>query len=162
MLQTAVDHIDAELSRDPAASMRGKILALEAVMLAMPAEQQIQIETKHYFANGLYMREIFIPKGVVLTGKIHKTEHLCVLSLGEVSVWNGDTPKPQRLTASTVVKSSPGVKRVIFAHQDSIWINAHFNPTNEQDLDKIEDIYIAKSFDEIPGLAVPKELEESK
>ena len=109
-------------------------------------DKHIHIEPKHYFANGLYMREIFIPKGVTLTGKIHKTEHLCVLSLGEVSVYTDDGMK--RLKASTVVKSSPGTKRVLYAHEDSVWINAHFNPSNENDLDKIEAHYVAETFKE--------------
>jgi hypothetical protein len=124
--------------------LRQSIVALEATMKAMPAERQIHIEPKHYFANGLYMREIFIPKGVTLTGKIHKTEHLCVLSQGEVSVYTDEGMK--RIKASTVVKSSPGTKRVLFAHQDSIWINAHFNPSNETDLHKIESHFVAETF----------------
>jgi hypothetical protein len=124
--------------------LRQSIVALESKMKAMPKERQIHIEPKHYFANGLYMREIFIPKGVTLTGKIHKTEHLCVLSKGEVSVSTDEGM--ERIKASAVVKSSPGTKRVLFAHEDSIWINAHFNPSNETDLEKIESHYVAETF----------------
>lgn len=123
----------------------GKILELEAAMLAMP-EKLIHIEPKHYFVPGIYMREIFIPKGTTLTGHIHKTEHMCVLSLGDVSVITGDGIK--RVQASTVIHSSPGVKRVLHAHEDSVWINVHHNPSNERDLEKIEEIFVAKTFDE--------------
>jgi hypothetical protein len=124
--------------------LRESIVKLEATMKAMPAERQIHIEPKHYFANGLYMREIFIPKGVTLTGKIHKTEHLCVLSQGEVSVYTDEGMR--RLKASTVVKSSPGTKRVLYAHEDSVWINCHLNESNATDLDKIEAHYVAENF----------------
>lgn len=112
-------------------------------MKAMP-ERHIHIEPKHYFAPGLYLREISIPKGVTLTGKIHKTEHLCILSKGEVSVRTDDGIK--RIKASTVVHSSPGMKRVLYAHEDSVWINCHHNPSNESDLEKIENHYVSETY----------------
>lgn len=124
--------------------MRGKIMQLESLMLA-DTENQVHIEPKHYFAPGIYSREIFIPKGVTLTGLIHKTEHLCVLSMGEVSVLTDEGMK--RIKASTVVHSMPGIKRVLYAHEDSVWINFHHNPTNETDLEKIESIYTVNSFE---------------
>jgi hypothetical protein len=141
------------------AEMRGKIMDLEAVMMAMP-EHQIHIEPKHYFAPGLYLREIFIPKGVTLTGMIHKTEHLCVLSLGKVSVYTEDGMRT--ISASTVVHSMPGMKRVLYAHEDSVWINCHHNPTNENDLSKIEEIFVTNSYDEFLGFIEKNQIEGGK
>lgn len=126
--------------------MRSSILKLESAMLS-DKSIQVHIEPKHYFAPGLYLREIFIPKGVVLTGRIHKTEHLCVLSLGKVSVYTEDGMKT--LEASHVVHSMPGMKRVLYAHEDSVWINCHHNPSNEHDLDKIEEIYTTGTYEEL-------------
>lgn len=129
------------------AEMRDSILKLEAVMMAMPGK--IEIKTTHHFAPGVYMREIFIPKGTTLTGKIHKTEHLNILSQGDLSVMTEDGVK--RLTASTVIKSQPGIKRVGFAHEDTVWITVHHNPDDAQDVDLIEERLIAKTFAEVPG-----------
>lgn len=126
--------------------IRENILKLESVMLGMK-ENLIDLPVKHHFAPGLYSRELFIPKGVTLTGMIHKTEHICVLSMGEVSVYTEDGMK--RLKASSVVHSMPGIKRVLFAHEDSVWINFHHNPTNEQDPEKIEEIFTVKTFEEL-------------
>lgn len=123
--------------------MREKIFALENAMLEMK-EKQIHIEPVHYFAPGIYMREITIPKDVTLTGLIHKTEHMCILSKGKVSVSTEDGVKT--LEASSVVHSMPGAKRVLYSHEDSVWINVHHNPTNEQDISKIEDLYTVKTF----------------
>ena len=136
--------------------MRKKILELEAAMFAMP-EAHIEIKTTHHFAPGVYMREIFIPKGTCLTGKIHRTEHLNILSQGELSVWTEDGMK--RLKASTVIKSQPGIKRVGFAHEDSVWITVHHNPDDGTDVDLIEERLIAKSFEELPGSIEPKSIE---
>jgi hypothetical protein len=137
--------------------MRSKILALEAAMMAMP-EHQIEIKTTHHFAPGVYMREIFIPKGTTLTGKIHKTEHLNILSQGELSVWTEDGVK--RLTASTVIKSQPGIKRVGFAHEDCVWITVHHNLDESRDVDLIEERLIAKTFEEAIAFAETKQIKE--
>lgn len=136
--------------------MRASILKIEAVMMAM-TDHQIEIKTTHHFAPGVYMREIFIPKGATLTGKIHKTEHLNILSQGDLSVWTENGMK--RLKASTVVKSLPGIKRVGHAHEDSVWITVHPNATKETDVDKIEEMLIAKSFDEVLEFTAPKQIQ---
>lgn len=128
--------------------LRDQVMRLEATMLAMP-DAQIEIKTTHHFAPGVYMREIFIPKGTCLTGKIHKTEHLNILSQGDLSVMTEEGIK--RIKSSAVVKSAPGIKRAGFAHEDTVWITVHHNPDDELDTDKIEDRLIAKSFAEVPG-----------
>ena len=129
--------------------MREKILDLERAMLAMPG-QQIQIETKHYFSPGVYMREIFVPKGVTLVGKIQKTEYLNIVSVGAISVM---TEAGMKLTkAPAVLRSHPGLKRAGYAHEDSIWLTVHQNPTNERNIDKLEEMLFAESFDEVPAV----------
>lgn len=150
-LSIASDRNTAEAS----AEARAKIMKLEAVMLQMP--NQIEIETTHYFAPGVYMRQIFIPKGAVVTGKIHKTEHLNILSQGRLQVWTEDGMK--ELTASTVIKSQPGIKRVGHALEDTVWITVHHNPSNESDVLKLEDMLIAKTFEEFLEFIEPKKIE---
>lgn len=125
------------------AEMRGKIFALETEILKHP---QTLIKTTHHFAPGVYMREVFIPKDTVVTGAIHKTEHLNILSQGEMTVWTEEGPK--RLKASAVVKSQPGIKRAGYAHEDSVWITVCHNEANEQDTEKLEDMLTTNSFDE--------------
>lgn len=125
------------------AEMRQKIFALEHELLKLP---QIDIETTHHFAPGIYMRQIRIPKGATVTGAIHKTEHLNILSLGELSVWTDEGIK--RLKASTVMLSQPGIKRVGYAHEDSVWITVHPNVTNERDVEKIRLTLTTNSFEE--------------
>jgi len=139
-----------------AEELRALILELEAKMLAMP-EHQIEIKTTHHFAPGIYMREIFIPKGATLTGKIHKTEHLNILSQGDLSVLTEDGVK--RLTASTVVKSTPGIKRVGHAHKDSVWITVHPNMDNEIDVEKLENLLVVDSFEQFLEFKKLKEIQ---
>ncbi len=103
---------------------------------------------KHSFSNGIYVREIFIPKGMVLTGKIHKHSHPNFLMKGKVSVFT-EGQGLQKIKAPYSMISEAGTKRVVYAHTDVVWITVHYNPDNCQDLLKLEDMIIAKDFKEI-------------
>lgn len=134
--------------------MREKILQLEDEVRKQPQSVdgsfgQIHIEPVHYFAPGLYLREITIPKNVMITGHIHKTEHFCILSQGEVAVYTEDGMK--RLKAPATIHCHPGIKRVLYAIETAVWTNVHHNPSDERDLDKILEIYTAKTFEEALG-----------
>jgi hypothetical protein len=139
--------------------VRENIMKLESVMLQMK-EHHIEIEIKHYFAPGLYLREMMMPANSTVVGKIHKTEHICILSQGTVSVLTDEGIKT--LTAPATIHSMPGIKRVLYALTDVVWTNIHHNPGNEQDLDKIEEIYIAKTFEEALAFNAPKQIKEGE
>ncbi len=117
-------------------SRRSRIWELQFEMLN--SEDRIELEPEHYFAEGVYVRSLFIPKGVQIVGKIHKTEHICFLMKGAILV---STEKGEKiLQAPHIVVSPPGTKRVGLALEDTVWVNIH--PTNERDLEKIEDQFI--------------------
>lgn len=139
--------------------MRAAILKLEAVMFAMK-DRQIEFPTTHYFGPGVYMRQIFIPKGATLTGKIHKTEHLNILSQGVLQVMTEDGIKT--LTASTVIKSQPGIKRAGHALEDSVWITVHSNPTEERDISKLEEMLVVDTYEQFHAYVENKQIEGSK
>lgn len=115
----------------PALAMRGKVMALEAHLRRMT---QVDIRLVHYFAPGLYIREMHVPAGVTITGRIHRTEHVCVLSKGTVSVTIDGNVKT--LDAPYIVHAMPGSKRALHAHTDYVWANLH--RTRETDMNKIE------------------------
>lgn len=116
---------------------RNKINEAEALMAQFP-----QIELKHinHFSNGVYARELHIPKGVMLTGKIHKYENLNILAKGRIKVSVGDEVK--EISAPFVIVSPPGTKRIALALEDCVWITVH--GTDEKDVDKIEQQFIAQ------------------
>ena len=100
----------------------------------------------HKFTEGLYVREMFMPKGTYIVGKIHKHEHFNFLMRGtiEVVTENGGF---QTLKGPLVLVSPPGTKRVGRVITDTVWITVHHNPTNTQDLVELEKIVIAPSFE---------------
>lgn len=133
---------------DPAL-MRGKILALEAVMREMP---QLDIPIFNHFAPGIYLREMRAPAGATITGLIHKTTHFCILASGEMTV--STDAGMQRLSAPSIIKASPGSKRVAFCHSDVVWINVHPNPTNETDVPTLAAALVTDDFNDPALLAV--------
>lgn len=105
----------------------------------------IEIEVKHYFSKGVYAREMPMKKGELVIGKIHKHENFNILSKGKVSVLSIDGIKVVQAPYAFV--GSAGTKRVIYAHEDSVWTVMH--GTDEKDVAKIESEFIATDYEEI-------------
>lgn len=117
---------------------------------ALKNGEQIEIPCEHTFANkgtdkGLYVREIKIPAGALIIGKIHKFETLNFVTQGELSVLSIDGV--MRLKVGDKFVSSPEAKRVIYAHTESAWTTVHATP--EQEIEKIESIFVTNSFEEL-------------
>lgn len=120
-------------------SARQKILALQDELGKLP---QVEIVTTHHFSKGLYAREIFIPKGTILVGKIHKYQSLNILSQGDITILTEFGAR--RVRAPYTVVSPPLTKRIGYAHEDTVWTTVH--ATDETDLEKLEDELICPTF----------------
>ena len=109
----------------------------------------------HYFASGVYAREMWMPAGYFITGKIHLTEHICVLSQGSVTVYDGG--KTVDYQAPAIIISKVGAKRAIYAHEESVWTNFHATELTDPEL--IEEAIIAESFEHLDGLLARNDYE---
>lgn len=131
---------DVALRPDPAV-FRSSIMEVQEQLAQMP---QVETPVRHYFAHGMYAREMFIPAGTLLIGKIHRFENISVLSQGEIIVFTEEGT--QRVKAPYTVVSPPGTKRAGYAVTDVIWTT--FHPTNSRDLAEIEAEVIAPDYDD--------------
>ena len=104
------------------------------------------IPIKHHFMDGVNVREMHMKKDSAVIGAIHKHLHMCFLLTGRITVVNEDETVDH--IAPCFIVSTPGVKRVLYAHEDSIWFNTHKNPSNTRDLDKLEKEIVAVSYQE--------------
>ena len=86
-------------------------------------QKQVPCPIRNIFADGIYAREMTIPAGTVLTGAVHKTEHLNVLVKGRITVWTEQGMR--ELTGPYTFLSKPGTKRVGYAHEESVWMTIH-------------------------------------
>lgn len=101
---------------------------------------------KHTFVDGAYVREIRMPKGALLTSKIHKICHPYFVLEGDVSVLTENGV--QRIKAPYSGITQPGTKRILYIHEDTTWVTVHV--TNKTDPDEIEKDIIAESYDDVP------------
>ena len=101
---------------------------------------------KHSFADGIYIRQMNMKKDSVVVGAIHNHLHVWFLLTGHITVATEDTTEDY--IAPCYVTSTPGVKRVIYANEESIFVNVHKNPTNTQDLDELESEIVSKNYEE--------------
>jgi quercetin dioxygenase-like cupin family protein len=130
-----IDAIDSD-----GGNFRDSILGLQNELLGM---DQVDCPVTHHFAPSVYAREIFMPAGAVVVGKIHKHAHLNIISKGRVIV-STEFGKKQLVAPCTFV-SEAGTKRAVYIVEDCIWTTIH--PTEETDLEKIEEHVIAKDYD---------------
>ena len=99
---------------------------------------------EHSFIDGLYIRRLTIPKGYYLVGKLHKHPYINFIEKGEVTVISDTGSK--LVKAPCTIHSPAGTKRIGKSHSEVIWVTVHANPTNERDIDKLEDMLHAKEF----------------
>ena len=95
-----------------------------------------------------YAREMFIPKGTLIIGKIHRHQHLNFISKGRVRVVTEFGTK--YLEAPCTFVSEVGLKRAVYAEEDTLWTTVHLTEfESEAELDKIEQEVISPSYDEM-------------
>jgi quercetin dioxygenase-like cupin family protein len=100
----------------------------------------------HSFSEGVYVREIFIKKGMFAIGKIHKFEHTFFLMKGKMLICSEEGVK--EIEAPYYGISSAGTKRVVIALEDTVFVNVHPNPNNEKEIEKLEDSFVVSSYEE--------------
>lgn len=86
-----------------------------------------------------------------MTSKIHRHPYMLILAQGRV-VMHTELGR-QVFESPAVMPCFPGVKRVLLALEDCTFVTAH--PTDETDLNKIEDEFIIADLDEWAMCASP-------
>lgn len=94
---------------------------IEAALQKLP-DPHIQI--RHYFAPGIYCREMWVPAGAMVTSKIHKTEHQFILSAGALIV-RTEQDEEVIIEAPYIGTTYPGTRRVAYFPVASCWTTRH-------------------------------------
>jgi hypothetical protein len=116
----------------------------------------------HRFTDGMYIREIFMPKDSIVTSKIHNTNHPYTISKGKamVTIDNGEWVE---LEAPYTGITKAGTRRVLYVLEDCIWTTYHpiermkleFNDLNDEEklkiVDEIENEIIEPHINYISG-----------
>jgi hypothetical protein len=108
------------------------------------------IEPVIYSCNGVYAREITIPEGVALVGKIHLTEQLNIVSKGKIRVATEEGVRT--ITAPCTFISPAGTKRAGYALEETVWtVLLATELTTEEDITKA---FIAPNYNTLDKLGV--------
>jgi len=93
------------------------------------------LPTEHLFLPGMYVRKIFMPAGSLLTTMKHKTTHPFTILSGKLRVMDQDLVVEYEAPFIGVTQAE--TKRVLYIHEDTVWLTFHANPENISDPDKM-------------------------
>ena len=106
----------------------------KAAVQAAAIHGQVECPVTHEFADGLYTRRLFIPAGTLVIGKVHTRQTMNICAMGDISILT--TKGAKRFKAGDVVVSAPGIQKVGYAHEDTVWVNVW--ATHETDVNRLE------------------------
>lgn len=137
LVPSLIDHDIARVG-SIAASLGEETIPTQAQMFdiekALSRLQQSDFSLINRFSDGLYARQVTIQKNCLLTSKIHLKEHFAFILTGDISVWTDHDY--QRIKAPCVLTTKPGTKRILLAHEETVWITVH--ATTAKDVESAE------------------------
>ena len=115
-----VDPFEGSLIPSPVDAIEAAHIQVDRLEAAIRRQLPLlDLPPVHHFADGIYARELFIPAGTLLTGKIHKTQHINIISKGKITVWSA-FEGVKIVEAPCTFVAEPGTRRVGYAHEDTI------------------------------------------
>jgi hypothetical protein len=105
-----------------------RIDELEFAMQDMPP---VDCPVTHNFIPGFYIRTVTMPTDVLITSRIHNTEHPFFVSKGvaHVKVNDGEW---EEIAAPYAGVTFPGTRRVLYIESECVWSTFHFISDDEQ------------------------------
>jgi hypothetical protein len=148
--------VDAELLVD----LSKKELDVDGLeQLLLDSGKLIPLPLLHKFTPGLYIRELFMPTGAIVTSRIHNTEHPYAVLSGKAAVYAADDGLVTRSAGDSFI-TMPGTRRVLHIEEDCRWVTYHTLVDSEEearaagmDAEELADIIEERIFDrhELPG-----------
>jgi len=134
-------------------TLENAMLASDDVRIAKGNSDMFPL--KHSFSEGVYIREMFMPKGGLVIGKLYKISHTWFLLSGELEVATDEGN--EYYIGPCYVNAPEGTKRVLHAVSDVIFVKVYTNPENIIDTDKLEEILTCSSYKEYKEYKLLKE-----
>ena len=101
---------------------------------------------KHSFADQIYIRQMNMKQDQVVVGAIHNHLHVWFLMEGRVIINNNGEIVEHIAPCYTI--SEPGSKRIIYAVEDSTFVNIHKNPSNTKNMEDLQKETVSFSVEE--------------
>ena len=122
---------------NPSVNNTFNILKMQAVMESMGCGTEGIPDATHVYTGDVCARTLILPKGSVIVGKMHRHEHLNIISYGHVKVLTFEGSK--EYIGHNVFVSPATVKRCVYAVEETCWTVIHATTAdNEEDLEHSE------------------------
>lgn len=106
----------------------------------MSFTQFLTDKTVHHFSDGLYAKEMHVPKDFIIQKHTHSFNHLSILAKGKVVVLKGE--ETIVIEAPSCLEIEKEVIHGIRALTDCVWFCIH--ATDEKDINKVDEVLISK------------------
>lgn len=101
---------------------------------AVGAMHEPDTKLLHYFAGGIYVRYLTIPKGTVIVGKKHRKACINIMLKGDITIFaDGDS---ERFVDHYIGIVPAGIQKAARVHKETIWLNIY--AVDSEDLEELE------------------------
>lgn len=139
---------------DKIAVFKDQLIEIEGAVMHHTPEMQEIFPLKHFIKDGLYTREIFMPKGTIVVSFIHKQNHPSFFLSGEMSILS-DTGEVKRIKAPMAIQTEIGTQRVAVMHEDCVWVCVY--RTDAKTVDKAEKEIYTEDYKMLPSYVIKKQ-----
>lgn len=143
-----VQHVFLSMGMRSKDELRVAIAGMGDSIKSMPNTGRTEdCPVRNWFAPGVYCREITMPEGMLIEGRIHRHAHLNILSKGKCVVLTEDGYA--ELTAPCTFVSEVGTKRLVYCLEDVVWTTVHDNPDDCRDVRRIVERITTDNYNDI-------------
>ena len=113
------------------------MMEIENVTQALLAQDQVDLNEQHLFADGLYCRTVTMPKGSLVIGHKHRKTAINILSSGVIWIKTRMEDEWEEIRAPFINSTGDGMRKIIYVVEDATFSNIF--KTDETDLDSLYD-----------------------
>lgn len=129
------------IANRPSAIAKNK--GIEQIEAAMLGYEQMDCPVVHKFGEGIYIREVVMPRGIIAIGHRHRVPCYNQMLQGKVAmVENGAVSV---IEGKVAFAGKAGERKVGYVIDTVVWQNIWANPDNCRDIEKLEARYLDKS-----------------
>ena len=125
-------------------------ISIEDVISTLSKEEQVNLNEKHLFADGMYCRHGIMPKGSIIVGHRHKKTAINVLASGSMLIKLNMEDEWEKVEAPFVNSTEGGLRKIIYTLEDCFFMNIF--RTDETELDNLYEECVYKEDGSKPHL----------
>ncbi len=134
-------------------TFKNQLSKIEGAVKHSTDEMQEFFPVTHDLKDGLYTREIFMPKGSLVVSFIHKQNHPSFFLEGEMSILT-DAGEVKKIKAPMKVMTETGTQRVAYMHEDCKWVCVY--RTDKTEIKEAQKDVYTLNYKDLPELVINK------